>query len=95
LRLARDPELLLLNAGEAARDLAPGRRRVVVRSSIAELDGRSWVTLAVEERDPDDPQRLFSAFETTKPVASAGGVHALPATQRDRLDADLSAFIKE
>jgi PAS domain S-box-containing protein len=63
---------LLLNAGEAARDLAPdGRRVVVVRSSIAELDGRSWVTIAVEDAgtgfDPDDVERLFSAFYTTKP----------------------------
>ncbi len=62
---------LLLNAGEAARDLDVERRRVVVRSSSALLDGRTWVTLAVEDAGvgiaPDDVQRLFSAFYTTKP----------------------------
>jgi PAS domain S-box-containing protein len=62
---------LLLNAAEAARDLAPERRRVVVRSSFTELDGRSAVTIAVEDAgvglDPEDVQRLFSAFYTTKP----------------------------
>ena len=62
---------LLLNAGEAARELAPVRRRVVVRSSTARLDDRAWVTVAVEDAGVgislDDVQRLFSAFYTTKP----------------------------
>jgi PAS domain S-box-containing protein len=62
---------LLLNAAEAARDLGPERRRVVVRSSPSELDGRAAVTVAIEDAgvgiDPEDVQRLFSAFYTTKP----------------------------
>jgi PAS domain S-box-containing protein len=62
---------LLLNAGEAARELDAERRRVVVRSSTALRDGRSWVTLAVEDAGvgiaTGDVQLLFSAFYTTKP----------------------------
>lgn len=62
---------LLLNAGEATRELASERRRVMVRSSTARLDDRAWVTVAVEDAGVgialDDVQRLFSAFYTTKP----------------------------
>jgi len=62
---------LLLNAGEAARDLPPERRRVVVRSSRTELERRPWITIAVEDAGTGipaaDAERLFSAFYTTKP----------------------------
>ena len=62
---------LLVNAAEAMREVAPERRRVVVRSAERRDDDGGWVVLAVEDAGvgfgEHDEARLFEAFYTTKP----------------------------
>jgi PAS domain S-box-containing protein len=62
---------LLLNASEAARELEPERRRVVVRSWIEQRDDGPWALVSVEDAgvgiDPSELERVFAAFYTTKP----------------------------
>ena len=62
---------LLVNAGEAMREVPPERRRLVVRAERAAIDGHAWAVVTVEDggvgfREPD-AERLFDAFYTTKP----------------------------
>jgi signal transduction histidine kinase len=62
---------LLMNAAEAARDVAAERRFVTVRTEVRHSEPRKHV--AVEVRDAGigvreaDLARLFEAFYTTKP----------------------------
>jgi C4-dicarboxylate-specific signal transduction histidine kinase len=62
---------LLLNAAEASKEVAPERRRVVVRSMVEQRENRPWVLVAVEDAGvgigTTDPAHLFDAFYTTKP----------------------------
>jgi C4-dicarboxylate-specific signal transduction histidine kinase len=61
---------LILNAGEAVRDVAPERRRVLVRSSLEHRDDGRWAVVAVEDAGigfrEEQAARLFEAFYTTK-----------------------------
>ena len=62
---------LLVNAGEAMREVPPERRRLVVRAESEAIDGHAWAVVTVEDggggfREPD-AERLFEAFHTTKP----------------------------
>lgn len=62
---------LLLNAGEASKDVAPERRRVVIRSFVARRGSSSCAHVAVEDAGVGldggtDRARLFDAFYTTK-----------------------------
>jgi PAS domain S-box-containing protein len=62
---------LLLNAGEASKDVPPARRRVVIRSLVERRSSGSFVHVAVEDAGVgfgggNDRARLFDAFYTTK-----------------------------
>jgi signal transduction histidine kinase len=62
---------LILNAGEAVRDVAPERRRVLVRPTLERCDDGRWAIVAVEGAGigfrEEQAARLFEAFYTTKP----------------------------
>ncbi|MCY1056528.1 PAS domain-containing protein [Nannocystis sp. SCPEA4] len=63
---------LLLNAGEASKDMPPERRRVVIRSFVEQRQGGAFVRVAVEDAGVGldtgilDRARLFDPFYTTK-----------------------------
>ncbi|WAS93441.1 PAS domain-containing protein [Nannocystis punicea] len=62
---------LLLNAGEASKDVPPERRRVVIHSFVERRQSGSFVHVAVEDAGVGfdvgtDRTRLFDAFYTTK-----------------------------
>jgi C4-dicarboxylate-specific signal transduction histidine kinase len=65
---------LLMNAAEAVREVAPERRRVVVRATVEHGDDGPWATVAIEDAGvgfrQDEAVRLFEPFYTTK----AGGL---------------------
>ena len=65
---------LVLNAGEAARDCAPERRRVLVSVRLEQRSDGVWALLTVEDAgigiNEHDLRRLFTPFYTTK----AGGL---------------------
>ncbi|WP_437535232.1 ATP-binding protein [Sorangium sp. So ce726] len=77
-RVPGDPVLLqqvvlnlLLNAGEASKDVPPARRRVVISSFVERRSSGSFVQVAVEDAGVgfgggNDRARLFDAFYTTK-----------------------------
>jgi PAS domain S-box-containing protein len=62
---------MLLNAAEASRDLAPDRRRVLVRASLEVLDDGRCVVVSVRDAgvglQGKRPEHMFEAFFTTKP----------------------------
>ena len=61
---------LLLNAGEAARELPPERRRVQLRSFVETRSATSFVHVAIADHGPGvaerDADHIFDAFYTTK-----------------------------
>jgi signal transduction histidine kinase len=62
---------LLLNAAEAMREVAPARRRLVVRAVVEPREDGPWAVVAVEDAgvgfgEAETP-RLFEPFYTTKP----------------------------
>ena len=62
---------LLLNAAEAMREVAPARRRLVVRATLEHRDDGPWAFVGVEDTGVGfgeaEAARLFDAFYTTKP----------------------------
>lgn len=62
---------LLINAGEACRELPLERRTVVLRSACETLDGEQWAHVSVEDAGvgigSEALDRVFTAFYTTKP----------------------------
>jgi PAS domain S-box-containing protein len=62
---------LMLNAGEAVREVPPERRRLLVRSTLEQREDGPWAVVAVEDAGVGFGEaaapRLFEAFYTTKP----------------------------
>jgi PAS domain S-box-containing protein len=62
---------LLLNAAEASKDLAPHRRRMLVRASLEDLDVGRCVVVTVRDAGvglrAEGLECVFDAFYTTKP----------------------------
>ena len=69
---------LLLNAAEASKDLAPHRRRVLVRASLEDLDVGRCVVVTVRDAGvglrAEGLECMFEAFYTTKPSGLGMGL---------------------